>query len=126
MPSAPLKLVAVRGADGTSSFYEDAGEGYDYRRGDHRTTIAIQFANKLRLFRAGNYKSPTPRSVASVEFLGVKGPPREVWAAGRAVGNISYDAATRRLLIPLAADVNEVVIDPTFIVSTRDEGNARP
>jgi alpha-glucosidase len=126
MPGAPLKLVAVRGADGTSSFYEDAGEGYDYQRGDHRTTIAIQLANKLRLFRSGNYKTPTPRSVASVEFLGVKGPPREVWAAGRAVGNISYDAATRRLLIPLAADVNELGIDPTFIVSTRDEGNARP
>lgn len=126
MTSAPLKLVAVRGADGTSSFYEDAGEGYDYQRGDHRTTIAIQFVNKLRLFRAAHSKSPTPRSVASIEFLGVKGPPREVRAAGRAVGDISYDAATRRLLIPISADVNEVVIDPTFIVRNRDEGNARP
>jgi len=111
MVSAPLSLVAVRGADGASSFYEDAGDGYDFQRGAFRTMTATQQGDALRLSRAGAYNVSRP--LAAVEYLGVSAVPREVRAGGRAVTNATFDAATRRLVIPLPAEnVDEVSVIP--------------
>src|SRR2546423_12655106 len=67
MTSAPLSLVVVRGADGASSFYEDAGEGYDYARGASRTTTAVQQRGSLKLSHAGVYGGA--RKIGALEFL---------------------------------------------------------
>jgi alpha-glucosidase len=74
-----LTLVVVRGAGGTSSFYEDAGEGYDYARGVSRTTTAVQQGVSLRLSRAGVYGDA--RRISALEFLPGQ-LPREVRAGG--------------------------------------------
>jgi alpha-glucosidase len=111
MSKAPLTLVVVRGAAGTSSFYEDAGEGYEYTRGASRTTTAALEGDRLRLSRAGSYAAQ--RALASVEFLGIEAAPREVRAGGRALPNPSFDAASRRLVVQLpAAAVEEVTLVP--------------
>jgi alpha-glucosidase len=111
MASAPLLLAVVRGADGASSFYEDAGEGYDYARGASRTVTATQRGGALRLGRSGAYNVSRP--LAAVEYLGLGAPPRQALVGGRAVTNSTYDAATRRLVVPLPAEnVEEVSIVP--------------
>jgi alpha-glucosidase len=60
---APLSLLVVLGADGTSSFYEDAGDGYGERR---RTTAALS-GGSLKLSRAGAYAAA--RKIDALEFL---------------------------------------------------------
>ncbi|MBV8855432.1 MAG: glycoside hydrolase family 31 protein [Acidobacteria bacterium] len=62
MKGAPLSLLVVNGADGASSFYEDAGDGY----GERRTTTVSLRGGSLKLTRAGAYAG---RKVAALEFL---------------------------------------------------------
>jgi alpha-glucosidase len=79
MRGLELLLVVVRGGEGVSSFYEDAGEGYDYARGGSRTTTATLRGDTLHLARAGAYNGA--RKVGALEFLPGQ-LPREVRVAG--------------------------------------------
>src|SRR5215213_10395763 len=62
MKGAPLTLLVVNGADGASSFYEDAGDGY----GDRRTTKVTRRGGSLKLSHTGAYSA---RKVGALEFL---------------------------------------------------------
>lgn len=62
MSKAPLSLLVVPGADGTSNFYEDAGDGY----GDRRMTKATLTGGSLKLSHTGAYAA---RKVNGLEFL---------------------------------------------------------
>ena len=126
MSSAPLILLTVHGGrliptTGLSAgpratinagqFYEDAGEGYEYLRGASRTTTVAHIGTRLSISRMGSYNVSRP--LAAIEYLGVESAPREVRVGGRAVTNSTYNAATRRLVIPLPAEnVEEVSIVP--------------
>ena len=111
MASVSLSLVVVRGADGASILYEDAGDGFDYRRGASRTMTATQVRDALRLSRNGAYSVSRP--LAAVEYLGLSAAPREIRVGGRAVTNSTFDAATRRLTVPLPAEnVEEISVVP--------------
>jgi alpha-glucosidase len=103
-PSTPRPTVV-------SYVYEDAGEGYEYLRGDSREITVLHFDNRIRLSRTGAYNVSRP--LAAIEYLGLAAAPREVRVSGRAVTNSTYDAATHRLVIPLPAEnVEEVSIVP--------------
>jgi alpha-glucosidase len=78
MLKTTLSVVVVRGGEGVSSFYEDAGDGYEYRGGGSRTTTATLSADSLRLAHAGAYNA---RRVGALEFLPGQ-LPREVRVAG--------------------------------------------
>ncbi|HLM55687.1 MAG TPA: glycoside hydrolase family 31 protein [Pyrinomonadaceae bacterium] len=107
----PLTLVVARAAAGSASFYEDAGDGYEYTRGASRTTTLSLEGDRLRLARAGAYAVSRP--LAAVEFLGADAAPREVRVGGRSVPNATFDAASRRLVVPLpAGTIEEVVLVP--------------
>ncbi|PYS84635.1 MAG: hypothetical protein DMF67_04565 [Acidobacteria bacterium] len=67
MRGVELTLVVVRGGNGASSFYEDAGDGYEYQRGAARTTTAVQQGGSLKLARAGAYDGA--RKIGALEFL---------------------------------------------------------
>ena len=112
MPRAPLSLVAVPSATrNVSRVYEDAGEGYDYRRGAARIITVTLEGNALRLARAGAYSVSRP--FATLEVLGVGARPREVRAGGRVLEGVTYDAQAMRLSVPLPAEnVDEVTIVP--------------
>ena len=58
----PLSLLVVTGADGASSFYQDAGEGF----GERRTTTATLGGGSLRLSHSGAYAA---RKVSALVFL---------------------------------------------------------
>jgi alpha-glucosidase len=99
MLRAPLSLVVVRGADGESTSYEDAGEGYEYLRGAFRTTTVTQRGNNVGIGRTGAYNVSRP--VAAVEFLGLTAEPRAVRASDVVLTPNKFDPTTGRLVVPL-------------------------
>lgn len=106
MRAAPLSLLVVPGADGTSSLYEDAGDG----DGDRRTTTATLRGNTLKLSRAGAYAG---RKVSALEFLPNQ-LPREVRIA---VGVVLLPAAHTLyghvfVLLPPSEDLAEFTLVP--------------
>ena len=111
MMTAPLSLVVVRGADGASSFYEDAGEGYDYARGASRTTTAVQQGGSLKLSHASVYGGA--RKIGALEFLPGQ-LPREV----RVRDDLALLPTTHRVdghvfvLLPPTEDVEEFSLVP--------------
>jgi alpha-glucosidase len=110
MRGLPLALLVVRGADGASSFYEDAGEGYDYARGASRTTNAVQQGGSLRLSHAGAYDAA--RGIGALEFLPGQ-LPREVLARSGALrpaprGADGHDFVT----LPPAENIEEFSLVP--------------
>lgn len=112
--SVPLTLVVVRGADGQSSFYEDAGEGYDFQRGASHTTTATQQGNVLRISHAGDY---SPRLLTAVEYLGLSAAPREVRAGNRPLRDVTFDASTRRVAAPLPLPLGSPGSKPTIFIN---------
>jgi len=110
MARAPLSLVVVRGADGQSSFYEDAGEGFDFARGASRVTTATQQVGSLRLARAGAYDGA--RKIAALEFLPGQ-LPREVRARGVILLPTAHRAGEHDfILLPPAENVEEFSLVP--------------
>ena len=110
MAHAPLTLTVAAG-NGTSRIYEDAGDGYDYRRGVWRTTFINQTANTLHFTRTGAYN--TARTLAAIEFVGVNAKPKAVLIDGREAKDVSFDRETKRLRMPLPKqDVSEIALVP--------------
>ncbi|HWS86777.1 MAG TPA: TIM-barrel domain-containing protein [Pyrinomonadaceae bacterium] len=94
-----------------SSVYEDAGEGYGYARGASGTLKAVVAGGTVYISRDGSYNASRP--LAALEYLGLAAAPREVRVGDSAVTNSTYDAATRRLVVPLpAGNVERVVVVP--------------
>ncbi|MGH9970238.1 MAG: CoA transferase [Pyrinomonadaceae bacterium] len=111
MAHAPITLTVVRGADGMSSFFEDAGDGSDYLRGAYRTVNVAQSGATIRIARRGVYGGARRR--ASLEMLGVVRCPHEVRADGRVISNFQFDDKAGKLLLPLpTASVEEISIVP--------------
>jgi alpha-glucosidase len=111
MARAPLTFVVATGGDGTGRLYEDAGDGYDYRRGAWRITNAAQTSNMLRLTRTGSYTAV--RTLAAVEFVGVTAKPKSVQIDGRDAKDVSFARDEQRLRVPLPnQNVGEIVIVP--------------
>ena len=71
----PMTLVVYPGADGESSWYEDDGETFDYRKGESmRVTLSWQDAPRrltLRLAPRSRLLGPAPRRVV-VRVAGTK------------------------------------------------------
>ena len=104
MMKAPLVLTVVRGADATSHIYEDAGDGYEYRRGGARELHVDQAGDEIRLARVGERTGTGPRwrtwGVSSIELLNVDAAPRGVLIDGGEVKVKSdFDSARRRLTL---------------------------
>jgi alpha-glucosidase len=103
MSHVPISLVVVRGADGVSNYYEDAGEGYDYLGGAFRTMELTQRGNSIGISRAGAYNVSRP--IAALEILGLHAEPREVLLGGDLVLKTEkFDSSTGRLVVPLITD----------------------
>ncbi len=111
MARAPLTFVVAGGANGAGRLYEDAGDGYDYRRGAWRTTNIMQTGATLRFTRAGSFNNA--RTLVAIEFLGLDERPQAVQLDGRAVKDFSFDRTGSKLRVPLPQqNVNEIVLVP--------------
>jgi alpha-D-xyloside xylohydrolase len=65
--SAPLELRVYPGADASYLFYEDAGEGWGYQKGEH-SVIPITWNDKRRELTIGATRGAYPGMVKEREF----------------------------------------------------------
>ena len=108
MKSVSLTITVALGANGASSIYQDAGDGYAYRQGDSRTTQVELSADKLRLHIP---KSDRFQRIRFVEFLGVDAKPASITLDGKPLRDIAFDAQTRRVRVALPDEsARELVI----------------
>jgi len=99
-------LLAQRG-NGKGSFYDDAGKGFAYERGNYtRTTIRQRRSGsttRLTIGRArGRFVSARPRRSYEIRLVGVRRPSR-VTIGGRRVGTGRYDERTNTAIIRTGA-----------------------
>jgi len=66
-PDAPLELRVYRGADGTFTLYDDAGDGYGYEKGEH-ATIPLSWDDKAATLTIGARVGSYPGMPAAREF----------------------------------------------------------
>lgn len=102
MAGQPLALLIVPGPDGTSSFYEDAGDG----DGESRTTSITRRGNSLKLSHTGTYAA---RRVGLLHFF-LGQTPREVRAAGGVV--LRPDIQLHYVIVPLSGNFEEFTLIP--------------
>jgi alpha-glucosidase len=98
MNGAPLTIAVAAGADGSSRFFQDAGDGYGYRKGQSRTIVVTQDKTGVRL--------DIPRNrgwqrIEAVEFVGIDAAPALVRIDGKPARDVRFDAQTRRLRVAL-------------------------
>ncbi len=101
MKDAPVTLVIAAGGAGASEIYQDAGDGYAYRKGMSRTIKITASTNKVRLDIP---KSAAYQRVAAIELLGLDAAPSKVEIDGKAAREVAFDAATKRLRIALPSE----------------------
>ena len=112
MRFAPLAITAISsGSLSTSTFYEDDGEGFDYKAGSFSLSQIQHRTGSLSFNRsAGLYSS---RKIEFVEFLGVESAPREVSFNNQLISDIAFNEGTRRLLVPLPENGDSWVLTYT-------------
>jgi alpha-glucosidase len=109
MRQAPLTLAVAVGA-GASHVFQDAGDGYGYRRGQSRTIRVAQDAHGLRLDMPPNAGF---QRVSAVEFIGLDAAPAGVRIDGQPAQDAHFDAATRRLRVALPDEgVKQILLEP--------------
>lgn len=107
MKNAPLTIAVATGAAGASEIYQDAGDGYAYRKGASRTIKVTVSEGKVTLDIP---KSNAYQRVGAVEFLGIDATPSAVTIDGKSVTDAAYDPVTKRLLVSLSSEsIKEVV-----------------
>ena len=109
MAGVPLTMAVAVGADGQSTVYQDAGDGYAYRKGEARRTSLSLKGTTLRIEANG----PTQfQPIGFVEFLGVDAAPASVTVDGKAVRDVMFDAAARRVRVAVPVGAKEVALRP--------------
>jgi alpha-glucosidase len=98
MKNAPLTFVVALGADGSSHVFQDAGDGYGYRKGAARTIHITQDAHGVQLDVPANQHY---QRVGFIEFVGLGAAPAGVRIDGKVAQDVQFDGATRRLRIAL-------------------------
>lgn len=110
MKSAPVTVVVAAGAAGASEIYQDAGDGYAYRKGASRTIKIAATADKVTLDIP---KSTAYQRVAALELLGLDKVPTTIKIDGKTLNEATFDAATKRLRLPLPSEnVREISFAP--------------
>lgn len=110
MKNAPLTIAVAIGAAGSSEIYQDAGDGYAYRKGASRTIKVAMTGDKLALDIP---KLAAYQRVVALELLGLNAAPSVVKIDGKTIGDATFDAATKRLRIPLSSEnVKEISFAP--------------
>ena len=66
-PGGPVELRIYRGADGEFDLYEDAGDSYDYEKGQH-AVIPIRWNDSTGLLTIGKREGSFPQMAATRQF----------------------------------------------------------
>jgi alpha-D-xyloside xylohydrolase len=66
-PGGPIELRIYRGADGEFNLYDDAGDSYDYEKGQH-SVIPIRWNDSAALLTIGTREGTYPGMVETRAF----------------------------------------------------------
>ena len=109
MDRVPLTITAVPGELPSScTFYEDSGDGFDYRNGNFSIGQIEHAKGSLSFKRTGAFYG---RTVGQVELRGFDSQPQRVEVNGEFIENVTYHKHTRRLSVPLVGDRDEWVLE---------------
>ena len=110
MPNAPITLnVAAgikEGQTETAGLFQDAGDGYGYRRTEWRMIEIVHKRGSLSIKRIGDFNG---QRLGSVEVRGIAERPKEVTADGRRV-EFEFEPQQKRLLFRLRGDEKEILL----------------
>jgi alpha-glucosidase len=110
MKTVPLTLAVAVGAHGSSHAFQDAGDGYGYRKGTSRTITVTQDAHGVRLDIPLNKDY---QRVGAIELIGLAAAPAGVLIDGKPAQEVQFDAASHRLRIALADEnARQIVLVP--------------
>jgi alpha-D-xyloside xylohydrolase len=94
-PAGPIELRIYRGADGRFDLYQDAGDGYEYEKGQH-SVIPIQWNDHNSSLTIGSRQGSFPGMVEHREFrvvLVASGHGTGVDVTSTANAEISYEGS---------------------------------
>lgn len=110
MPNAAITLnvaAGIReGRTETAVLFQDAGDGYGYRRGRSHEIEITHRPGSLLLKRTGEFEG---QRLAMIEVRGVTERPREITADGRKV-DFDFQPEFRRLVFRLKGDEKEILL----------------
>ena len=113
MANVDLTLNVITGVapDKTeqSKVFQDAGEGYGYRKSDFREIKIEHQKGILRLNRVGNFNG---QNIRHLEIIGITAKPKEIRVDGKTVENMNFDAARKRLKIEIGENDKEITLLP--------------
>ena len=110
MPSTPVTINVAAGIKGgaseTAVLFQDAGDGYGYRRGESREIEITHRRGSISIKRTGTFNG---QRLGSVEVHGFAERPKEVRADGTTI-SFEFDAALKRLSFKLRGDEREITV----------------
>ena len=66
-PGGPIELRIYRGADGTFNLYDDAGDSYDYEKGQH-AVIPMRWNDSAKVLTIGTREGSYPGMIEKRTF----------------------------------------------------------
>ena len=113
MPKVDLTLNVITGIapdkTETSEVFQDAGEGYGYRKSDWRDVKIEHKKGILQITRVGNYNGS---KIKFIEAVGIAQKPREIRVDGKLVENVDFDATRKILKIEIGENAREIILVP--------------
>ncbi len=110
MPSAEITLNVVTGIapdkTETATLYQDAGEGYDYRRNGWREIKIEHKQGSLLINRYGDFDG---QKIKFIEAVGLSSKAKEIKADGKILDQ-KFDAERKRIRIELDENVKEILM----------------
>src|SRR5688572_33448588 len=110
MPNAAITLNVAAGISAdhteTAKLFQDAGEGYGYRRNDWREIEITHHRGVLSIKRTGTFNG---QRLGSVEVRGIGERPKEITADGRKV-EFDFQPDAKRLSFHLRGDEKEILV----------------
>lgn len=111
MPNAEVTLNVIAGiAPGQTEktmLFQDAGDGYGYRKNDRREIHVEHRKGVLKLERVGSFNG---QKIRFIEALGVSQKPREILIDGRPAENVEFDKSGKRLKIEINEQAKEITL----------------
>lgn len=87
--------------------FQDAGDGYGYRKNERREVFIEHKKGLLKINRQGNFDG---QKIRYLEVIGVREKPREVGIDGKAAETVEFDNSKKRLRIEIGEQTREIAL----------------
>ena len=110
MPSAEITLNVITGIapnkTETSTLFQDAGEGYGYRKNDWREIRIEHKQGSLMINKSGNFNG---QKIRYIEAVGMENKAREIKADGKVLDQ-KFDSERKRIRVEIDENAKEILM----------------